>query len=230
MKKAQELNSSTKKKIIAIVIFVGIIGILAAIVITTCMPMLRMADDPDVFREYMESRGGLGVIFFIFVTIIQVIAAVIPGGPLEVAAGYCFGSLRGAFICDLGMTAGSVIVFLLVRRFGMAFIEIFISREKIESLKFLKTTGQSRIVIFILFLIPGSPKDILAYAVGLTDLSLGTWIFITAVGRFPSILLSTLSGDALGEGKYVLFAAVIIAVAVLAAAGGFLYRRWAKKQ
>ena len=230
MKKAQELNSSTKKKIIAIVILVGIIGILAAIVITTCMPMLRMADDPDVFREYMESRGALGVIFFVFVTIIQVIAAVIPGGPLEVAAGYCFGSLRGALICDLGMTAGSVIVFLLVRRFGMAFIEIFISREKIESLKFLKTTGQSRIVIFILFLIPGSPKDILAYAVGLTDLSLGTWIFITAVGRFPSILLSTLSGDALGEGKYVLFAAVIIAVAVLAAAGGFLYRRWAKKQ
>lgn len=230
MKKAGNLKSSIRKKIIAIVILILVIGILAAVVLTTCMPMLKMADDPEVFREYMEDRGAGGVIFFIFVTIIQVIAAVIPGGPLEIAAGYCFGPLRGALICDLGMTMGSVIVFLLVRKFGMAFIEIFISRKKIESLRFLKTTGQSRLVIFILFLIPGSPKDILAYAVGLTDLSLGTWIFITSVGRFPSILLSTLSGDALGEGKYALFAAVIIAVAVLAAAGGFLYRLWAKKQ
>jgi uncharacterized membrane protein YdjX (TVP38/TMEM64 family) len=223
------LKSVTKKKIIAISLLVVVIAILTAIVLTTCMPMLKMADDPDEFRLYMENRGLGGVVFFIFVTVIQVIAAVIPGGPLEVAAGYCFGPFKGALICDLGMTIGSLIVFLLVRKFGMAFIEIFISREKIESLKFLKTTGQSRLVIFILFLIPGSPKDILAYAVGLTDLSVVSWIFITSVGRFPSILLSTLSGDALGDQKYSLFIAVIIMIAVLAGIGGFLYRRWAKK-
>ncbi len=223
------MKSVTKKKIIAISLLVVVIAILTAIVLTTCMPMLKMADDPDEFRLYMENRGLGGVVFFIFVTVIQVIAAVIPGGPLEVAAGYCFGPFKGALICDLGMTIGSLIVFLLVRKFGMAFIEIFISREKIESLKFLKTTGQSRLVIFILFLIPGSPKDILAYAVGLTDLSVVSWIFITSVGRFPSILLSTLSGDALGDQKYSLFIAVIIMIAVLAGIGGFLYRRWAKK-
>ena len=95
--------------------------------------------------------GFWGGAFFILVTAVQVVAAVVPGGPIEIAAGYCFGVLPGALICDIGMTIGSMLVFLLVRRFGMSFIEIFFSREKIESLKFLKTNGQSRLVIFLLF-------------------------------------------------------------------------------
>ena len=124
------------------------------------------------------------------------------------------------------MTLGSLIVFLLVRRFGMAFIEIFFSREKIESLKFLRTTGQSRLVLFLLFLIPGTPKDIIAYAVGLTDLSLVSWLFITAVGRFPSILLSTLGGDAIGDRQYGRFIIFFMVTAVIAGVGSLFYRKW----
>ena len=230
MKKKDTEKRDIKKKLIAILILAVVIAAIAAVAWHTCVPMLRMADDPDEFRAFIEQRGFAGVVFFVFVTIVQVIAAVIPGGPLEIAAGYCFGPLKGALIVDLGMTMGSLIVFLLVRRFGMAFIEIFISKEKIESLKFLKTNGQSRVVIFLLFLIPGSPKDVLAYAVGLTDLTVPAWLFITAVGRFPSILLSTLSGDALGEQNYTVFIIVIAVIAVLGAAGGILYRLWLKKQ
>ena len=112
----------------------------------------------------------------------------------------------------------------------MDFIEIFVPREKVESLKFLKTNGQSRMVIFLLFLIPGAPKDVIAYGIGLTDLSLAAWLFITAVGRFPSILLSAMSGDALMDQSYGRFIVVIAVIAVTALAGGILYRVWMKKQ
>ena len=190
-----------------------------------CAPVLRMADDPEELRRYIGNMGIWGAAFMILVTAIQVVAAVIPGGPIEIAAGYCFGPLAGALISDIGMTLGSLAVFLLVRRFGMSFIEIFFSRERIESLRFLKTTGQSRLVLFLLFLIPGTPKDIIAYAVGLTDLSLASWLFITAVGRFPSVLLSTLSGDALGDRRYGHFIIVIIVLAAAAGIGSMIYRK-----
>ena len=226
----RKIDALTKKKIAAIGILIVIIAAIAAVAVTFCMPMLKLADEPEELRVYIESMGLWGIAFFIFVSAVQVVAAVIPGGPLEIAAGYCFGPILGAIVSDIGMTIGSVIVFLLVRHFGMAFIEIFFSKEKISSIRFLKTNGQSRLVIFLLFLIPGTPKDVLAYGVGLTDLSLAFWIFTVSVGRLPSILLSTLSGDALGDKRYGHFIIVIIIIAALAATGAALYRRWTKKQ
>lgn len=71
--------------------------------------------------------------------ILQVLLAVIPGGPFEIGAGYAFGVIRGTLICDFAMTTASVIIFLFVRRFGMKFVELFVSREKIESVKILKS-------------------------------------------------------------------------------------------
>ena len=106
----------------------------------------------------------------------------------------------------------------------------WLSKEKIGEIKFSKTNGQSRLVIFLLFLIPGTPKDILAYGVGLTDLSLAFWIFTVSVGRLPSILLSTLSGDALGDKRYGHFIIVLIIISALAAIGAAFYRRWTKEQ
>ena len=219
-----------KKKVIATLILIAFIAVIASVAITVCGPVLKKADDPEELRTYIEGLGIWGPVFFATVAMVQVVAAFIPGGPIEIAAGYCFGVLPGAIICDIGMTLGSLIVFLLVRRFGMAFIEIFISKEKIDSLTFLKTNGQSRLVIFLLFLVPGAPKDVLAYGVGLTDLSLLSWLLITAFGRFPSILLTVMSGDALEDERYGHFIIVIIVIAALGGIGATLYRIWLNKQ
>ena len=156
--------------------------------------------------------------------ILQVLLAVIPGGPFEIGAGYAFGVIRGTLICDFAMTTASVIIFLFVRRFGMKFVELFVSREKIESVKILKSSRRSESIIFLLFLIPGTPKDLLSYLVGLTDIKLSHWIIICAAGRMPAIFLSVLSGNALNKADYtfvILMFAVMIALSIC---GFFFYR------
>ena len=156
--------------------------------------------------------------------ILQVLLAVIPGGPFEIGAGYAFGVVKGSLICDIAMTIASVIIFLFVKKFGLRFVELFVSKEKIESVKFLKSSKRSESIIFLLFLVPGTPKDLLSYLVGLTDMKLSHWIFICGVGRLPAIFLSALSGSALSSARYHLAIILIAAIIMLYVVGIILYR------
>ncbi len=217
-----------KKKVLAVVLMIIIFAIVLLMSYYICEPMLKMVKEPDKFRDFVASKGIKGVLTFMVAMTLQVIAAVIPGGPFEIAAGYAFGAFYGALIADIAMTIGSVIVFLFVKKFGMSFASLFVSKEKIESLKFLKTTKKSEFVIFMLFLIPGTPKDLLSYAVGLTDLKLGAWLFITFVGRFPAILLSTYSGTLAVKKDYTFFIIIIVVIILLGIVGGYWYRKWHK--
>ncbi|WP_455721395.1 TVP38/TMEM64 family protein [Agathobacter sp.] len=187
-------------------------------------PMVRFASDPAMFRTWVDEKGFIGGLAFMGMVVFQVLLAVIPGGPFEVCAGYAFGVWKGALLCDLATTVGSVIVFLFVRRFGTDFVELFVSREKIESVKFLKSTKKSESIIFLLFLIPGTPKDLLSYLVGLTDMKLSHWIFITFVGRFPAVFLSALGGGAVGTKRYDIAIAATVIIILLYIVGLFVYR------
>jgi hypothetical protein len=102
--------------------------------------------------------------------------------------------------------------------------ELFVSREKIESVKILKSSRRSESIIFLLFLIPGTPKDLLSYLVGLTDIKLSHWIIICAVGRMPAIFLSVLSGNALNKADYT-FVILMFAVMIALSICGFLFYR-----
>lgn len=214
-----------KKKAVVISILILLIAVMAFVVVKFLMPVIRLADDPDEFRGFIESRGVWGIALFMIINALQVIVAVIPAGPLEVAAGYCFGPVKGAIISDLGMVIGSMTVFCLVKQFGMPLIEVFFSEEKTESLKFLRNGKNTKLIVFLLYLIPGAPKDLLTYGVGLTNISAFSMLFIAAVGRFPTILLTCMGGDVLEEKRYGAFIAVIAVIAVLSLTGAFIYRR-----
>ncbi|MCR4688275.1 MAG: VTT domain-containing protein [Saccharofermentans sp.] len=218
-----------RKRILAILILVCISAVILGISYFICKPMLEMARDPQAFQHYMHEKKPWSILMFMCASFLQVVAAVIPGGPFELAAGYAFGILRGTIICDISMTTGSVFVFLMVRRFGMRFAELFVSKEKIESVKFLKQSNRRDLLTFLFFLIPGTPKDIFTYFVGFTDMKLSTWIFITFVGRFPAIFLSVVSGDAAGEKRYFMAIIVIAVIIVTAGIGYLFYNRYQKK-
>lgn len=182
------------------------------------------------FREYIQSFGPLGWLVLLGLQILQIFVALIPGELLESAAGFAFGPVMGTVICYMGLVIGSCLVFLLTRKFGVKLVEVFISREKINQLRFINTETKRNGLIFLLFFIPGTPKDLFTYFVGLTDIKLGTFLLISLVARIPSVLSSTFGGHMLGEGKY--WGAVLLygITGAVSLAGMLLYRRFLKKK
>ena len=119
-----------------------------------------------------------------------------------------------------------VFVFLMVRQFGMKFVELFVSKEKLDQVKFLKHSPKRDLITFILFLIPGTPKDIITYFIGFTDMKLPVWIAITFIGRFPAIFLAAVGGSALNNGNYIrlfIMGALIIVTFLVGSIGYYFW-------
>ena len=180
--------------------------------------MWRYMDDPAKVREIIGDHYVLGALCMILISAVQVVVALIPGELVEISAGYVFGAWGGALLCLAGTTLGSVLVLLLVRRFGGRFVYAFYPKEKIDALPTL-----------VLFLLPGTPKDLLTYGIGLTDMSIPSYLALTTVARFPSVITSTVGGNAVGEKKYLWAVAVFLVTAAISLAGLCLYNRIGKR-
>ena len=219
-----QLTEAHKKKIYLFAIVVALLFI-AAVGYLVGKPMVEFVREPERFRAWVDSSGFVSRVIFVGMVVFQLIIALIPGEPLEMGAGYAFGAVEGTILCIAGCVIGSALVFLFVRRFGVKLVEVFFPREKIRSLRFLQDSRRLNLLTFIVFFIPGTPKDLLSYFIGLTDMKLGTWLLITAVARIPSIVTSTVTGDALGLKDYQ-FALIAFGVTLaLSLVGILVYRR-----
>ena len=222
----EERHLTTKqKKIISVILLVLFLGFSALVAWFIGKPMISLVSEPEKFRDWVESRGILGRLIFIGMTVFQVIIALVPGEPLEIGAGYAFGAVEGTLLCVAGVTIGSLLVFGLVRRFGIRLVEVFFDTGKIKQLKFLQNEKRLDLITFIVFFLPGTPKDLLTYFVGLTDIKLSKFIFIVSVARMPSIITSTVGGSALGIKRYELAAIVFGGTVIISLLGLFIYNR-----
>lgn len=218
------MEPGKKKKALALA------GVAAALALTGLFcwfvgkPMIEFVSQPEQFRSWVSTHGIWGRLAFVGMMALQIVVAFLPGEPLEIGAGYAFGVWEGTLLCLLGAVLGSTIVFCLVKRFGMRFVTLFVPEEKIRSLKFLQNERRLNLVAYLLFLIPGTPKDVMTYLAGLTPIRLPFWIFLTFTARIPSVITSTIGGDALGMENYGFAVWVFLATAVLSAAGLLLYR------
>lgn len=194
------------------------------------VPMVQLAEEPERFRAWVDSYGFPGRILFVGMVVLQVLVAVIPGEPVELAAGYAFGVMEGSLLTLLGFLIGSWMVFALVRRFGVKLVEVFYDRNQINEFGFLKNPKKTKIIAFLLMLIPGTPKDFLSYFAGLTKLKTTEWLLIVAIGRLPSLLTSTITGAAAGNENYALSVVMLVITAIISGVGIFCYRRICKKE
>jgi len=219
--KTPRFSSRFFKKVFAIACILGFLVLSALILLYVGRPFLDFLDQPEKFRQWIDARGFAGQAVFFGMIVLQVFIAVIPGEPLEIAAGYAFGWFGGTILSLCGVAVGSALVFHFVRRFGMRAMELFIPREKIESIRFLRNTERLKSLMFLLFLIPGTPKDLLTYAAGLTNLRLSEFLILSTAARLPSLVTSIVGGSALGSGNY-LTAAVVFAVTAAVSVLGLL--------
>ena len=219
--KKQGLN----KKALGLLAVLVFILFLAAVGWFIGRPMIKLVGEPEQFRDWVDGHGIWGRLIFIGMMVLQVICALIPGEPFEIGAGYAFGAIEGTALCLIGIALGCLVVFLFVRRYGVRLVEVFFSREKIDSVRFLQNTRRLELLIFIVNAIPGTPKDLLSYFVALTKIKLSTWLLIVVVSRIPSVVTSTVGGSALGMENYV-FAIVTFAVTlVVSGIGVLIYNR-----
>lgn len=191
--------------------------------------MRHYLSEPERVRELIGRHYLLGALCMILISMIQVVVALVPGELVEIAAGFVFGSWGGALLCLAGTVLGSVLVLILVKKLGSRFVYAFYPKEKIEALPILNNPKKRNILTFLLFLIPGTPKDLLTYGIGLTDMTIPLYLLLTTAARFPSVITSTMGGNAVGEKKF-LWAVVVFAVtAAISAVGLLVYRQISKR-
>lgn len=221
--------ASRGQKIAAIASIAVFFLVLALLAVFVGGPIVKTLGDPAAFRTWVEARGVWGRVLFVGLMALQVIIAFIPGEPFELAAGYAFGTLWGTLLVWIGAIIGTTIVFLFVRKIGIKAVEVFFPREKINSIKYLQDEKKLNAAAFVLFLIPGTPKDLLTYLAGLTKIRLLPWVVLTSIARIPSIVTSTISGNALGIERYGLAIIIYAATAIVSGIGLLLYQRIQKQ-
>lgn len=217
--------SHKTKQVISIMVTVLALLLAGVIAFVVGKPMIAFLEDPEQFRLWVNAHGAWSRLAYVGMVVFQVVLAVIPGEPVEIGGGYAFGFWEGSFWCTIGTAIGSMLVFSLVRVFGVKMVELFFSLEKINSLKFLKDSRQRDTLAFLIFLFPGTPKDLVTYFVGLTPMKGSTFFFISLLARLPSIVTSTAGGNALGSQNYVT-AVVVFGVTALLSVGGWLLYNW----
>jgi len=191
------------------------------------LPVVLRLRDPafrQSFRAWADGLGVWGAGVMLAIQVAQIVLAVIPGEPVELAAGVLYGGWGGLLLCEAGILIGQSIVFLLVRRFGRPLVELQFDRRKVDELKLLNDPMRLETTVFLLYLIPGTPKDILCYAAGLAPISLPRFLALSAVARIPSVISSTFAGAAVGQGDLVKSIWLFVLVGALGL-GGILLRK-----
>lgn len=204
---------------------------LPASVWTEARRWLVLITDREWIRATVTSYGWAAPLVFIGVQIAQVVAAPIPGEATGFIGGYLFGTLQGFLYSSISLGIGSLINFGIGRFLGERFVRRLIPEEKFKRIDRM-VNRQGVIAVFLMYIIPGFPKDYLSLALGLTTLPLKVFAILAFIGRMPGTLVLSLKGASLYDQNYVLLAVVAAACLLLALLAYFfrdpLYR-WIEK-
>ncbi len=203
--------------LLVITLFVGI-----TIYLFPVMKNLSTTDGQVAFKEKVDSSGIWGLLSLFGLQVAQIFLIIVPGEPIEILAGMCYGGIWGTVFIMISAGIISTSIFLLVRKFGRKFVYDFCDKEKvkkIENNKLFQNPRKIEMIMLILFLIPGTPKDLLVYVAGLLPIKPIRFILISTFARFPSVITSTLAGQNLAIGDWkmsiILYVGILIIVAII---------------
>lgn len=196
-----------KSKLFKITISIIALAVLTAILMYF-LPIIKNLITPEgriEFKNKIDELGFLGVLLLFALQLVQIFLIIIPGEPIELLAGMCYGTVGGLLFITISSAIITTLIMLLVRMLGRKFVYEFFSEEKInkiENSKMFKNPKRVEWIMIILFLIPGTPKDLIVYIAALLPIDPFRFIAISTIARMPSIISSTLAGSTLANGKW----------------------------
>lgn len=203
--------------------------VLAVIVAVLCWEyvpgMIAWLADARAVRAFVADHAILSRLAMLGINMAQVLLALLPGEPVELASGYAFGFWEGTALCLVAAGLATSLIYWGVRRWGWSLVGLFFDRSMLDRFAWLKDAKRLELMMLAVFLIPGTPKDFLTYFAGLTEMRFVPVVLIATFGRIPSIVTSTIAASAVGDGNWVVAVLALVASLALLLVGGVMYRR-----
>lgn len=197
-------------------IILAVVGLIVAVVLIRYLPtIVKLSVSIDEFRNYILASGKMGPLLFIFFQMLQTVIAPIPGEVIQIAGGYIYGTTLGTVYNTVGLLLGAMIAFYFTRFIGRSYVEKLMQKKKFQWMANLLEHKRFPVFLFIVFVIPGFPKDMFIYAAGLAPIRPLQFFIILLVSRFPWLLASVSVGSNIYQKNYV--ATIIISVVAVAA-------------
>lgn len=222
------MSHSNKQKKWGKIIAISIVLIIMIALCIWLFPYILSLRDETVraqFESWIDSLGVLGFFVMLGIQVLQIIIAIIPGEPIEIISGVLYGGFGGLCLCLLGILIGTAIIYFTVKKLGSPFVRKFVSEEQMSRFTFLSDAKRLETLTFILFFIPGTPKDVLTYLVPLTEIRPIRFFLIATFARIPSIITSTYIGENLMSGN-IWTTVIIFLVAGILGIGGILFNNF----
>ena len=175
----------------------------------------HMLRNPKTIKKIILSYGKFSIFAFLGLQIIQVVAFFIPGEVIQIAGGYIYGAFWGGVLTLMGISLGSAVVYCISRLYGKPFIRKIISNRHLEFFDKVLKLGSINHIVFLLYVIPGIPKDVLAYICGISDISFKNFMIYSTVGRIPGIFISTYFGARMYSGRKGILIAIAVVMTIL---------------
>lgn len=203
----EKMKKNKKVEIVKLIIFVIAIILIIGIIIYLFPTMSKIltTEGQQEFKQKIDSLGVKGVLVLFGLQIAQIALIILPGEPIEVLAGMCYGVVGGTIFITLSVFLITAGITFLVRKFGKKYIYNFFPKQKIDKIensKFYNNSAVIEIVLIILFMIPGTPKDLLVYIGGILPIKYWRFVLISTFARFPSVISSTIAGANVAYGNW----------------------------
>lgn len=212
-----KLKKTTIFKIILAIIALAIC-IAVIIYLFPIVKNLSTSEGQLEFKEKIDNLGFLGLLMLFGIQFAQIFLIVIPGEPIEILAGMCYGGIGGTIFITVSAAILTTLILFMIRRLGRKFVYEFCSKEqieKIENSKLMKNTEKIEFIMLILFLIPGTPKDLLVYIGGLLPIKPLRFILISTFARLPSVVSSTFAGENIAAGDWTFSIIIYVATFII---------------
>jgi uncharacterized membrane protein YdjX (TVP38/TMEM64 family) len=220
------IDSSARKKRLRI--FVSILKLVILLSIIIAVPVYVYFTYPELIDRFknleeinkvLKQYKTASIFIYIGLQVFQIIISVLPGQALQFAAGYAYKFLLGLLFSVIGVALGTVITFYLARLLGKDALHLIFGEEKFS--RFVHTLNKKRsfVILFVIFLIPGIPKDIFTYAAGVSEIRIIPFLMLSLGGRLPAMMGSVMMGSMFYNGSYIGLIALAVAAVILFTAG-----------